>query len=373
MRRKNLSIPKLKFDTQSKKVDPAILLATISLIVFGLVMVYDASVVQSFKDFGNKYFYIKQQLVWVGLGFLMLTFFSFFNYRHFKKISLPMLAISFLILLLVLVPGLGLSAGGAYRWLKLGFFSIQPVEIMKLSTIVFFASIFEKKPRFLPFIIVISLVSFIVGFLQKDLGSTVVFFLTSVSMYIVAGVPLVYLLGIIPFAIVGFVLFMLSSVYRKQRILAFLNPFSDPQGYSYHISQVLIALGSGGLFGLGLGESRQKFEYIPEVATDSIFAVVGEELGFMGGLVLIGLISFLIYKGLKIAERADDNFGRLLAFGLTIWLGIQALINLGAMVSLIPLTGVPLPFISYGGSALMVNLAAVGILLNISKYTKNPT
>jgi cell division protein FtsW len=171
-------------------------------------------------------------------------------------------------------------------------------------------------------------------------------------------------------SLLGFLLITFTSDYRKQRILAFLDPFSDPQGYSYHISQVLIALGSGGLTGLGLGQSRQKFEYIPEVTTDSIFAIVGEELGFVGCLVLIGLLSYLIYRGFKISESASDPYGKILAFGLTAWLGIQALINLAAMVSLIPLTGVPLPFISYGGSALLANLVAVGILLNISKRAK---
>lgn len=336
----------------------------------GLIIIYDASVIQSFRDFGDKYYYIKQQLIWVFLSFLSLIFFSFFNYRNLKKISPFLLIVSFILLFLVFLPGLGVTSGGAHRWLKFGFFSIQPIEVMKLASIIFFASIFENKARFMPFAVVILLVSLVVGLMQKDLGSTVVFFLTSISLYIVAGAPLKYFIGLVPVSLVGLVAFVLSSDYRKHRVLAFLDPFADPQGYTYHISQVLIALGSGGIFGLGLGQSRQKFEYIPEVTTDSIFAVVGEEFGFVGSVILIGLFSFLIYKGFKIAENTQDNFGRLLAFGLTIWLGIQAIINLGAMVSLIPLTGVPLPFISYGGSALMVNLTAIGILFNISKSTR---
>lgn len=333
-------------------------------------MVYDAAVVQGFKDFGDKYYYIKQQLIWMVLGIFTLFFFTFFNYRFLKRLALPMFVFSLILLLAVFIPGLGFSAGGAHRWLNLGPVNIQPAEIIKLTSIILFASLFERKVRAFPFFSTVFLVSFIIGFLQKDLGSTVVFFLTSVSIYFFAGAPVQYMLTLIPVSVVGFLVFVLSSEYRKNRVLAFLDPFADIQGYSYHISQVLIAIGSGGFTGLGIGQSRQKFEYIPEVTTDSIFAVVGEELGFVGSVFLIGLFVFLIYKGFKITQNCNESFGRLLAFGLTCWLGIQTIVNLGAMVAIFPLTGVPLPFISYGGSALLVNLMAVGILLNISKSSK---
>lgn len=368
LRNKSKKIISPSFD--KKQMDLVLLVAVAILTIFGLIMVYDASIVQAFKDYGNKYVYIKQQLIWVLLGYTFLVFFSYFNYENFRILALPALIFSLILLLAVFIPGLGVSAGGAHRWLNLGPFSIQPAEIIKLSCVIFFASIFEKKVRMVPFLAVLLMVSVIIGVFQRDLGSTVVFFMLSFSMFIVAGSPLVYFWAIIPVSILGFMAFVLSSAYRKKRILAFLDPFSDPQGYSYHISQVLIALGSGGIFGLGLGQSRQKFEYIPEVTTDSIFAIVGEELGFIGAVTLILLIAFVIYRGFKISENASDNFGKLLAFGLTAWLGSQALINLAAMVSLIPLTGVPLPFISYGGSALLVNLIAVGILLNISKTSR---
>lgn len=372
MRRRLRSNAQKSFDhSQVKKLDLSILFIVLGLVIFGLIMVYDSSVVQAFKDYGDKYYYIKQQLVWVGLGLFSLTFFSFFDYHFFKKLALPIFLASLLMLLAVGIPGLGVSAGGAHRWLKIGSIAIQPAEIIKLATIIFFASLFEHRSRLFPFISVVTIVSLIIGVFQRDLGSTIVFFLTSASIYLIAGAPLIYFIGFIPVSILGFLVFVLTSTYRKHRILAFLDPFADPQGYTYHISQVLIAIGSGGLFGLGLGQSKQKFEYIPEVTTDSIFAVVGEEFGLFGGLILIGLISYLIYRGFKIAEKSHDNFGRLLAFGIIIWLGIQSVINLGAMVSIIPLTGVPLPFISYGGSALVANLVAVGILLNISKSAKN--
>jgi cell division protein FtsW len=357
--------------------DLSLLVAVILLVIFGLIMVYDSSVVQAFKDHGDKYFYIKQQLIWVILGLGGMWFFSKLDYSLLKKIALPFFILGIVLLLAVLVPGLGVTASGAHRWLKLGPASIQPAEIIKLAAIIFFAALFDtgklhfsRDSKLGPFILSVGFISFVIGILQKDLGSTIVFFLTSLGMYVVAGAPLNYLIGLIPVSVLGFAVFALSSSYRKDRILAFLDPFSDPQGYSYHIAQVLIALGSGGIFGLGLGQSRQKYEYIPEVTTDSIFAIVGEEFGFIGCTILIVLITYLIFRGFKIAENVHDPFGKFLASGLTIWLGVQAIVNLAAMVSLIPLTGVPLPFISYGGSALLVNLVAVGILLNISKSAK---
>lgn len=354
----------------TKIMDTPLLLCVGGLLLFGLIMVYDGAVVQAYKDFGDKYYYIKQQLIWMVLGIITLFFFSYFNYEFLRKLALPMFIFSLILLLAVFIPGLGYSAGGAHRWLGFGFINIQPAEIIKLTSIIFFASLFERKVKTFPFFSVVFLVSFIIGLLQKDLGSTVVFFLTSVFIYFFAGAPLKYILSLIPAGLLGFLIFVLSAEYRKNRVLAFLNPFADPQGYSYHISQVLIAIGSGGLFGLGIGQSRQKFEYIPEVTTDSIFAIVGEELGFLGSIFLISLFVFLIYKGFKITKECKEPFGKLLAFGLTCWLGIQTIVNLGAMVALLPLTGVPLPFISYGGSALLANLMAVGILLNISSRSK---
>ncbi len=347
--------------------DVRLLAVTVILVALGLVIVYDASVIQAFRDFNDKYYYLRAQSIWVILGFISLTFFYYFPYRLFQKIALPIFVISLVLLLAVFVPGLGFAAGGAHRWLKLGFFTLQPTEIIKLTTIIFLSSLFQKNRQIMPFAMITLFISVIIGIFQKDLGSTIVFFISSLMVFVMSGVPLRFLVWAAPAGLVAFLVFVMTSEYRQQRILAFLDPFSDPQGYTYHISQVLIALGTGGWFGLGLGQSRQKFEFIPEVTTDSIFAIVGEEFGFVGGLVLIGLLSYLIYRGFRIAEHTSDKFGRLLAFGLVFWLGLQSAINLAAMVSLIPLTGVPLPFISYGGSALLTNLIAVGILLNIAK------
>lgn len=348
-------------------MDYGLLLSVVMLCLFGLIMVYDSSVVQSFNIYNDKYFYIKQQLIWTVLGFSSLIFFANFNFERFRKLATPLFGISCALLLAVFIPGLGSAGGGAHRWLRLFGFTIQPTEIVKLTSILYYSYLFEKKSQPKPFFISCFAITMILGIFQKDLGSAIVFFLISLALYLNSGAPIRHFLILIPTTIVGFIAFVATSTYRRQRILAFLDPFVDPQGYSYHISQVLIALGSGGWLGLGWGQSKQKFEYIPEVTTDSIFAVIGEELGFVGATILIVVLGYVVYRGFVIATKAPDRFLSLLAFGLTSWLGIQAVVNLAAMVSLIPLTGVPLPFVSYGGSALLVNLTAVGMLLNISR------
>lgn len=346
--------------------DIALIATVATLCLFGLIIVYDASVAQAMGDFGDSNYYIRQQLIWLLLGFISVVFFANFNFRNLKKISGLILIGALALLVLVLVPGFGTSVGGARRWLNLGILTIQPAEIVKLAATVWFAAQFEKGIKLKSLLILTPAVVFIMAILQKDLGSAIVFMIMTVLIFLISGGKLWQILLTIPAGMVGLLGLILTSDYRRNRILAFFDPFSDSEGVTYHISQVLIALGSGGITGLGLGQSRQKF-YIPEVTTDSIFAVIGEELGFIGGLFLITLFSILIYRGFKIAANCTDRFGQILAGGITCWLGAQAIINLGAMVSLFPLTGVPLPFISYGGSALVANLAAIGILLNISK------
>ncbi len=355
--------------SQSQTVNVPILITTAFLVIFGLVMIYDASGIQSLRDYGSSYHYVKQQLLWIALGLSTATFFVFFDYHKLKKVGPHMLLGSIVLLLAVFIPGLGVSGGGAHRWLDFRFFNLQPAEIIKLTAIIYLATIFEKKVRFAPFIAMLFIVTLITAVFQRDLGSSLVFVGIAVIMYYSAGAPLWHFFTAAPLGLLAFFLLVLTSEYRTKRILAFLDPFSDTQGFTYHISQILIALGSGGIFGLGLGHSRQKFEYIPEVATDSIFAIIGEELGFIGSIALLFMFAILIVKGLKVAEKAPDNFGRLLATGIISWLSVQVIVNLSSMSALLPLTGVPLPFISYGGSALVVNLTAIGILLNISKQS----
>lgn len=356
-----------KNNLQSNKMDRVVLISVVVLILFGLIMVYGVSASEGLRDYKDTYYYIRQQILWVILGFGSMLFFANFNYRRFKTISTPLFFISAALLLMVLIPGLGISGGGAHRWLRIGFLTIQPAEIIKLTGVLYLATIFEKKVKTLPFLSVVSFTGFVMAILQRDLGSAIVFVSTVLIIYFYAGAPLWHFLCgfIVSVPILWALIF--TSNYRSKRILAFLDPFSDTQGYTYHISQVLIALGSGGFFGLGFGQSRQKLDYIPEVSTDSIFAIVGEELGLFGSIILISLFGLLIYRGLNIVQNCSDSFGRLLAVGLISWLGVQVIINLSSMVALLPLTGVPLPFISYGGSALLTNLTGVGILLNISR------
>lgn len=357
----------VQVQNQKQTFDLTLMGSVLVLVLFGLVMVYNVSAVEAFANFGDRYFFIKQQLIWVIFGFLAMFFLSYFPYHHFKKIAWPLFLGSLLLLFLVFLPGFGVAAGGAHRWLKILNFTIQPTEIIKLTSVIFFAAIFQDKVKTFPFILILTVVATVIGLFQKDLGSTLVYVITALGIYLIAGAPILYFLILSPLALVGAVIFILSSPYRRERVLAFLDPFADREGYTYHISQILIALGSGGLLGLGLGQSRQKYSFIPEVTTDSIFAVVGEELGFLGGIVVIFLFGLFIFRGFKIAQDCRDQFGKLLSSGLILWLGIQIIINLAATVSLIPLTGVPLPFISYGGSALLANMIGVGILLNISK------
>lgn len=348
------------------KFDKPLLFTVLALVIFGVVMVSNASVVDATRTFGDELFYAKRQLYRALAGLAIMLVLTRVPYQFYSKFSLPIFGATLLLLILVLIPGLGTHALGARRWINLVVIDFQPAELAKLTLCIYFAHLFAKKTSILPFLFALGSVIGLV-MLEPDLGTTVIIVLLSAVIYFASGASLVYFLGLIPLGLVAGALFILTSSYRRDRLLTFFNPASDPLGASYHIRQVLIALGSGGLFGLGLGQSRQKYLYLPEPATDSIFAIIGEELGFLGGMAVISLFLFLVWRGLRIAQRAEDPFGRLLAVGITSWIGIQAFINLSAMVALVPLTGVPLPFLSYGGSALILNLAAIGILLNISQ------
>jgi cell division protein FtsW len=352
---------------QKLPMDLGLLFGTLALVFVGVMIVYDASVVHSFRDYGDNYVYVRQQLIWVVLGVIGMIAASVFPYQNYKILGQWMFLVALVLLLAVLIPGLGVGAGGAHRWLDLGFVTIQPAEIIKLASVVYLAALFEKKTEIKPFVLLVGGVTFVIGVLQKDMGSAAVYFLTCFLLFIISGAKLKYIWYLLPGGLAAFLFLILTSPYRQRRMLGFLDPFSDPQGYTYHIGQVLIAIGSGGLFGLGLGQSKQKFEFIPEVSTDSIFAIVGEEFGFFGAVLMISLFAFLIYRGFVIAGGVNNRYGSLLAYGIVFWLAVQTLVNLGAMVSVIPLTGVPLPFVSYGGSALLSNMLAIGILLNISK------
>lgn len=336
------------------------------LTVFGLVMVFDASVVEAYRDFGDKFYFFRLQAIWAAIGFAALITTAIIPLSLVKKISLPLFLLALSLLVAVLIPGIGVKVQGARRWLSIGSFTLQPSEIAKLATILYFSSWLSKHQRFVPFaFLTLTILGLVV--LQPDLGTAIVIVLIASFLYFLSGSPVKNILLIAGAGLLLGLTLIVSSPYRLTRLKTFLDPASDPLGASYHIRQVLIALGSGGIFGQGIGRSRQKFEYLPEATTDSIFAVIAEETGFVGGLLVIVAFIALTNQGYKIAKNASTKFTQLVAGGITTWFATQALINLAAMVALVPLTGIPLPFISYGGSSLITALAAAGLLVNISR------
>jgi cell division protein FtsW len=359
----------LKLNPSLKKGDRWFFFLPVAMSLFGLFMIFDASSATALIDFGDKFYYLKHQAVWVFLGTILFFFFAFFDYQRLKKVALPFLGVSLLFLMLVLIPGIGREIYGGRRWLQLGpFGGFQPGELIKLSLIIYLATFLEKKKTFWPFLVLVGGI-LILLMLEPDLGTASVVVATAFCLYFLAGAPLKEIAGLTGLGLLAGPLLMLTSAYRRQRLLTFFNASWDAQGASYHVRQILIALGGGGFFGRGLGQSRQKFLFLPEVTTDSIFAIIAEEFGFLGSVTLILFFFLLVFRGLKLAMALKDPFAQLLTAGVIFYLGFQVLINLGAMVTLIPLTGVPLPFISYGGSSLVVSLAGMGIVYNISRHS----
>lgn len=355
--------------------DYVMALTVIALTVFGVVMVYNTSVIVAFEEFGDRFWFLKRQAVWAILGITAGFVVSGVNYHWWKKVAFPGIVVSVILLVLVFIPGFSNEVYGARQRLVVPFLNVflQPAEIAKVALIVYLAALFDSakqaRQKYFPhkeFFMILVLIGGLVA-LEPDLGGALLIFASAFSVYFMAGAPLFYLLFIGIAGSLAAIGYTFSSNYRMQRVLTFLNPTSDPQGVSYQITQILIALGSGGLLGVGLGNSRQKYQYIPEVTTDSIFAILGEELGLLGALLIIGALAFIIWRGFSIGAQAKDEFGKLLAVGITANIGFQTVVNLGGMVGLLPLTGVPLPFISYGGSSLTILLISVGILLNISR------
>lgn len=342
---------------------------TIILALFGILMVYDSSVAIAIRDFSDQYHFVREQLRWLVVGAGLLVGVSLVDYHKWYKFALPLLVATLVLLASVFVPGIGIRALGAHRWITTGFFVFQPAELAKLSFIIYLAAWFSfpEKNRIGAFLLLLIMVVGLVV-IEPDLGTALIILASAVTLYFLSGAPIWQFLILIPFFLLSVGGVAIVSPYRMRRITTFFNPENDPLGASYHIRQVLLALGSGGLSGIGIGQSRQKYEYLPEANTDSIFAIVGEELGFIGAITVIVLFLFLVWRGFRIAKRAPDTFGRFLALGISSLIGIQTVINLAAMVALVPLTGVPLPLISYGGSSLIVLLVGLGILLNISRW-----
>ncbi|MBI2032033.1 MAG: putative lipid II flippase FtsW [Candidatus Levybacteria bacterium] len=354
-----------------KRLDFFLLTPVVCLVLFSLLMLYDASSFVALRDFNDKYHYVKEQFVWMILGFSALTFAYFFDYKKYYNLTLPALIVSLVLLLLVFVPGIGISLLGAKRWISLGFFVLQPAEFAKIALALYLSAWFsaKEKGRLLAFLLLIGFVIFLI-MLQPDMGTAFIILSEAMAIYFISGASIFHILALIPPIIIGGIALIKIEPYRAARLATFLNPQVDLENSSYHIKQVLIALGSGGLLGVGLGNSLQKYAYLPESTTDSIFAIIAEEVGFIGASIVVLLFVVICVKGFLIASNSKDLFGKLLASGITTYITVQSLVNLGSQTALLPLTGVPLPFVSYGGSALIAALFAVGILLNISKQSK---
>ena len=349
--------------------------AVIALLAIGVVMVYSASAVSAYVNFNDSYYFLKRQLVWATLGLMAMILTMNMDYHVWQKLSKPIMIATIILLILVLVPGLGRVVNGARRWIGFGSLYLQPSEIAKLSMVLFCAgSLAARQEKITSFIkgvvpqLLILLLVFGLILKEPDLGTALAIGGTVFVLLFIAGAKVSHLssLGIV--GVVGIVVAILVEPYRLKRLLAFSDPWSDPLDTGYHIIQSLYAIGSGGMFGVGLGRSREKFLYLPEPHTDFIFAILGEELGFIGTITVIVLFFLFAWRGFKIAISAPDIYGSLVAAGLTTMIVMQALMNISVVTASMPVTGIPLPFLSFGGSALIFTLAGVGIILNISRY-----
>jgi cell division protein FtsW len=361
---------------KSPKIDRSLLYIILALLFFGLVMIASAGIAYSKTRFGDPYFFFKHQLFYGVLpGLFILYVVQKINYTFWKKISFLFFIASIACLILVFVPDVGTRIYGASRWIQLGSFSFQPSEMLKLSLILYLAAWLEHRTEkikdfyegLVPFVAIVAIASFLL-IKQPDMGTLGVIILISLSIYFISGARLSHIILMGGLGSMALYILVKIEAYRMDRLLVFLHPELDPRGIGYQVNQALLAIGSGGIFGVGLGHSLQKFNYLPEPVGDSIFAIIGEELGLIGGVFLCLLFLAFALRGLRLAQRTPDRFGKLVVVGIVSWIIFQAFINISAIIGLIPLTGIPLPFISYGGTSIIFLMVGVGILLNISKY-----
>jgi cell division protein FtsW len=344
------------------------------LVVFGLAVLSSAGIVDAQKKFGSAYYYFFHQLLYgIAPGVFLAYVLSRIDFKVWRKLSLLILFGALVLTTLVFVPHFGFGAKGATRWITLGGIVFQPAEILKLSLIVYFAAWFASRTERMkgsayaiaPFLIILGFVGLLLA-KQPDIGTLIIVGIIALGMYFVAGFSAKQIMSVIGLALVALVLLVAVEPYRFDRIKSYLNPQNDPRGISYQVNQAMIGIGSGGLFGVGFGHSTQKFGFLPEPVGDSIFAIIGEELGLVGALFTIGLFLALCFTLTQIAIATPDPFGRLLVSGINIWIMAQAFVNIAAISGLAPLTGIPLPFISYGGTAIIALLAGLGIVFNIA-------
>ncbi len=353
--------------------DNSILLLSVVMTCLGVVMVYSASSIMAEKRFADGFFFLKRQGLFAVLGFLVMMIAMQVDYKHLQKLAVAIFFGSVALLVLVLLPGIGSNVGGASRWIRMPGFSIQPAEVAKLALVIYMAYSLSKKEEklqsfsqgFLPYMVILAVLLGLV-LAQPDLGSAITLGGVAVTMMVVAGSRIRYLFGLAILAMPALYFLVMTVDYRRRRILAFLNPWDDPTNSGFQIIQSWIAFGSGGVVGKGLGESKQKLFYLPEAHTDFIFSVIGEELGFVGVFVVTAMFLVLIVRGIRTTLHAPDMFGRNLAFGITLLLGLEAFVNIAVVLGMLPTKGLALPFLSYGGTSLLTTLFAVGVLLNIS-------
>jgi len=353
--------------------DVQLLFPVLFLVGIGIVMVYSASSALAIKKFGSDYFFLKKQALFAFAGVVVLVVSRHFPYRYYRILAYPLLGLSLVLLAVIQFTNLGLSVGGSIRWLRLGSFSFQPSELARIALVIYLAYSMEKKREkiknfsigFIPHVMVLG-VFVVLIFMQPDFGSVVILGALTWIMLFIGGVRFsqlfASLLVILP---VGY-LFLVNAEYRVKRILGFLNPWEYPADEGYQMVHSLMAFGTGGLWGTGIGKGYQKLFYLPEPHTDFIFSVIGEELGLLGVLIIIGLYAWIVMRGIAIARKAQDLFGAYLAVGLTVAMGLQIVVNMGVALGLLPTKGLTLPLLSYGGTSLLINMASIGILMNIS-------
>ena len=360
-----------------KKFDLLLFITIITISLFGIIMIYSASYIWAEYKFNDPFKFVKHQGLFFIIGIIMMLITSKIPYKVYFEKANTLLLISIILLILVIIPGIGTVRNGSRSWFGIGSFGIQPSEFAKLTLIIFTSKYLTKNEKDLKYIKkgvlpILGIVILVFGLimLQPDFGTGMIILVSIIGLLFVSGVDFKFFIRLGLIGVVGIVLLIAIAPYRLERILSFLNPWSDPLGSGFQIIQSLYAIGPGGLFGQGFMNSRQKHFYLPEPQTDFIFSIISEEFGFLGILIVAALFTIIIFKGFKIAQNSGDKFAKFLAFGITFGLAFQAILNLMVVVGLIPVTGVTLPFLSYGGSSLLITLISMGVLLNISRYQR---
>ena len=359
---------------RKNKIDIILLIAVIALILFGLVMIYSASSIWAEYKFNDSFKYVKQQLLFIVIGIILMIMVSKVDYKWYLKKTNIILGICLFLLVLVLIPGIGSIRNGSRSWFGIGSFGIQPSEFTKLALIIFASKYLTNNSKdlkkiikgVLPLMFILLLV-FSLVMLQPDFGTGMIIVVSILAMMFIAGINIKFFIGLGLIGVFGIIGLIIIAPYRMDRITSFINPWSDPLGTGFQIIQSLYAIGPGGILGQGFLNSRQKQFYLPEPQTDFIFSIISEEFGFLGVLIVVGLFLIVLYRGIKIALDSKDSFSKYLAFGMVFQILIQAVMNLMVVIGLIPVTGVTLPFLSYGGSSLLISMISIGILLNISR------